>query len=293
MSNNNWVSGIEEEIKNAPKYRLLWGIILLLSGFFILFLEKRPDILGEISDIMIIISLFVFVFALIKISHTPKAPEYLAYYFYKIGDGFTVFGDENRYLEKNKQYIKNCNGQILYLRNEIFHEHFVGDINKFYDDLEDLIMRLNHLYSVGNKDETMMVNVKGLLLDSPDSDGSITEREFISRNLMDLANLIYREHSILTHNHATILRRILDELDYIPKRQFKKSLSKYAEEIWNKLSYPSKCLIFLTTFSVIIFVIVSQILVYFNQEQPYAISMGADAVLTAAVLTKIEWFISR
>ena len=291
MTHDNWILGIEDEIRNAPSYKLLWGIIFLLSGFVVFVLSKRPDILGEIPDIIIIISLFVFFIALIKLTESPKNPEYLAYYLYKIGEKLSDFENEKRYLKQNKQYIKKCNSQISSLRYEIIRhsEYFIGDIIKFIDDLEDLIMRLNHLYSIGNEDETIMTRLMG-----KSSDNSITEKEFISSNLMGLANLIYREHSILISDHVNIARKILDELDYIPKRQFKKkSLSEYTKEIWNKLPHNLKYLIFGTTIFTIIFVILSQILVHFGQEQPYSMAMGASAVLTAGVLTQINRFIAR
>jgi len=285
MSNDNWILGIEDEIRNAPYYKFFWGIVFLLSGFVVFVLSKRPDILGEIPEIIIIISLLVFLIALIKLIESPKNPEYLAYYLYKIGEKLSDFENEKRYLKKNKQYIKKCNSQISSLRNEITQhpEYFRGDIIKFLDDLDDLIMRLNHLYSIGNEDETIMTKLMDM-----SSDNYITENEFISSNLMGLANLIYREHSILIPDHVNIARKILDELDYIPKRQFKKSLSEYTKEIWNKLPHNLKYLIFGTTIFAIIFVILSQILVHFGQEQPYSIAMGASAVLTAGALTQIK-----
>jgi len=293
MSGDNWVLGIEEEIRNAPYYRILWGFILLLCGLVFFFLVKRPDIFVEIRDIIpdiiIWISLTGFViFAFIKFSKSLMYHEYLAYYLYKIGENFTDFENENRYLKKNKQYIINCNKQISYMSDENFDHYFTGKIIEFFNDLEDLIMRLNHLYSIGNKDKTIMTKLMGM-----SSDDFITEKEFISRNLMELANLIYREHSILIPEHVNIARKILDELDYIPKRQFKKSFSKYTKEIWNKLPYNLKYLIFGTTIFGIIFVILSQILVHFGQEEPYSISMVASAALTTGVLTKFDWFITR
>ena len=290
MSHDNWVLGIEDEIKNAPFYKFLWAIVFLLSGFILIVLDKIPDIPWGISEIINFILLFVSLIVLIKLTKSPKNPEYLAYYLYKIGEKFSDFENENRYLKKNKQYIKNCNRQISYLSNEKiqYSEYFIDDIIKFFDDLEDLIMRLNHLYCIGNEDETIMTRLMGM-----SSDNFITEKEFISKNLMELANLIYREHSILIPEHMNIARKILDELEYIPKRQFRKSLSEHVKEIWNKLHYNLKCLIFSATLFLIIFFILSQILVHFGQEQPYSIAVGAGAVLTVGVLTKIDWFIAR
>lgn len=290
MSHENWVLGIEDEIKNAPFYKFLWAIVLFLSGFVLFVLNERPNILGEIPDNIIIISLIVFFIALIKLIESPKNPEYLAYYLYKIGEQLSDFENEIRYLKKNKQYLKKCNSQISSLRNEItlHQKYFMGDIVKFLDDLEDLIMRLNHLYSIGNEDKTIMTKLMGM-----SSDNFITEKEFISSNLIELANLIYREHSILIPDHVNNARKILDEFEYIPKRQFEKSLSEHVKERWNKLHYNLKSLIFSATFFVIIFFILSQILVHFGQEQPYSIAMGASAVLTVGALTKIDLFIAR
>ena len=290
MLNDNWVLGIEDEIRNAPYYKILWGIICLLSGFVVFVLNKIPNIPWEIPETIFLISFFVFFIALIKLIESPKNPEYLAYYLYKIGEKFSDFENENRYLKKNKQYIKNCNTQISYLSNEKFRQsyYFIGDIIKFFDDLEDLIMRLNHLYTIGNEDKTIMTRIMGM-----SSDNFIEEKEFISSNLMELANLIYREHSILIPKHMNIASIILKELDYIPKRQFKKSSSKYLKEIWNKLHYNLKYLIFGITIFVIIFVISSQILEHFGQEQTYSTAMIASAALTAVALAQIDRFITR
>jgi hypothetical protein len=290
MSNDNWVLGIEDEMRNAPYYKILWGIICLLSGFVVFVLNKIPNIPWEIPETIFLISFFVFFIALIKLIESPKNPEYLAYYLYKIGEKFSDFENENRYLKKNKQYIKNCNTQISYLSNEKFRQsyYFIGDIIKFFDDLEDLIMRLNHLYTIGNEDKTIMTRIMGM-----SSDNFIEEKEFISSNLMELANLIYREHSILIPEHMNIASIILKELDYIPKRQFKKSSSKYLKEIWNKLHYNLKYLIFGITIFVIIFVISSQFLEHFGQEQTYSTAMIASAALTAVALAQIDRFITR
>ena len=62
MSHNNWVLGMEDEIKNAPYYKLLWAFIFLSSGFVVFFLNKRPYILGEIPEIILIISLLMLFF---------------------------------------------------------------------------------------------------------------------------------------------------------------------------------------------------------------------------------------
>lgn len=290
MLNDNWVLGIEDEIRNAPYYKILWGIICLLSGFVVFVLNKIPNIPWEIPETIFLISFFVFFIALMKLIESPKNPEYLAYYLYKIGEKFSDFENENRYLKKNKQYIKNCNTQISYLSNEKFRQsyYFIGDIIKFFDGLEDLIMRLNHLYTIGNEDKKIMTRIMGM-----SSDNFIEEKEFISSNLMELANLIYREHSILIPEHMNITSIILKELDYIPKRQFEKSLSKYLKEIWNKLHYNLKYLIFGITIFVIIFVISSQILEHFGQEQTYSTAMIASAALTAVALAQIDRFITR
>ena len=287
MSNDNWVLGIEEEIRNAPYYKILWGFILLLSVLFVIIIPYLPL---AISDTIIFILAIVFVFAFAKLISSPKNPEYLAYYLYKIGEKLSDFESENRYLKKNKKYVKNCNSQISSLHNEITQHpmYFMDGIIKFYDNLGDLIMRLNHLYSIGNKDETITTKLMGM-----SSDDFITEKEFISNNLMTLANLIYREHSILIPDHVDIANKILDEIDYIPKRQFKKSLTGYPKEIWNKLDYNLKYLIFGTMIFTLIFIILSQILVNFGQEQPYSTAMLASAALTGGALTQIDRFIKR
>ena len=290
MSHNNWVLGIEEEIRNAPYYKILWGIIFLLSGFVVFVLSKRPNIIGEIPEIINVILLILFFIALVKYVESPKNPEYLAYYLYKIGENLPDFENEKRFLKKNKHYLKNCDKQISYLRDEYFKnsEYFIGNIIEFFNNLDDLIIRLNYLYSFGNEDETIMTRLMGM-----SSEQYITEKEFVSKNFMDLANLIYKEHLILTPDHVNITHKILGEIDYIPKKQFEQSLSEYLKKIWNKQSYNKKCLVFSITFFVISLIILSQVLIHFEQEQSYSTAMLASAGLTAGVLARIDWFITR
>lgn len=290
MSHNNWVLGIEEEIRNAPYYKILWGIVFLLSGFIVFVLGNRPDIIGEIPEIINVILLILFFIALVKYVESPKNPEYLAYYLYKIGENLPDFENEKRFLKKNKQYLKNCDKQISYLRDEYFKnsEYFIGNIIEFFNNLDDLIIRLNYLYSFGNEDETIMTRLMGM-----SSEQYITEKEFISKNFMNLANLIYKEHLILIPDHVNITHKILGEIDYIPKKQFEQSLSEYLKKIWNKQSYNKKCLVFSITFFVISLIILSQVLIHFEQEQSYSTAMLASAGLTAGVLARIDWFITR
>ena len=290
MSHNNWVLGIEEEIRNAPYYKILWGIIFLLSGFVVFVLSKRPNIIGEIPEIINVILLILFFIALVKYVESPKNPEYLAYYLYKIGENLPDFENEKRFLKKNKHYLKNCDKQISYLRDEYFKnsEYFIGNIIEFFNNLDDLIIRLNYLYSFGNEDETIMTRLMGM-----SSEQYITEKEFVSKNFMDLANLIYKEHLILIPDHVNITHKILGEIDYIPKKQFEQSLSEYLKKIWNKQSYNKKCLVFSITFFVISLIILSQVLIHFEQEQSYSTAMLASAGLTAGVLARIDWFITR
>ena len=167
-------------------------------------------------------------------------------------------------------------------------EYFISDIIEFFNDLEDLTMRLNHLYNIGNEDKTIMTRLMGM-----SSDDYITEKEFISKNIMELSNLIYREHSFLVPEHVIIARKLLDELDYIPKRQFEKSFSRYVKEIWNKLDYKFKYLFFGATILTAIFFIVSLILILLKQEQPYSAAMIVSASLTAVVLSQIDRFIAH
>lgn len=290
MSHNNWVLGIEDEIKNAYYYKLLWAFIFLSSGFVVFFLNKRPHILGEIPEIILNISLLIFLFSLVKLTISPKNPEYLAYYLYKVGDNFSDFETESRYLKKNKQYIKKCNRQITYLNYEKIQksDYFISNIIEFLNDLEDLTMRLNHLYNIENEDKMIISRLMGM-----SSDDYITEKEFISKYIIELSNLIYREHSFLVPEHVIIARKLLDELDYIPKRQFEKSFSRYFKEIWNKLDYKFKYLFFGATILTAIFFIVSLILVLLEQEQPYSAAMFVSASLTAVVLSQIDRFITH
>ena len=276
-----WIEDIDQEIASAPNRRLLWVFVELILGIIFYLLIYRPDLLGKPSEEIVFFLLLAVVFVFGKIIESPRNSDYLAYYLYKIGDGFVDYEVGTNQLKKNRKYIKNCSKQISSLFDGVSGE-FVYNILDFFNDLENIILRLNYIYCKENKDDKLMTKLEGT-----------TEREFISSKLKELANLIHKENSSLTSTHVNLANEILNELKDMPEKPLKKALSKYPKEIWNKLPYGLKYVIFGATVFGTLFLFSSLILELLGQENPYSTAMLASAPLTAVVLTQIDRFISR
>ena len=279
---NIWIEDIDQEIASAPNRRLLWLFVELILGVIFYLLFYRPDLLGKPSEEIVFVLLLAVVFVFGKIIESPRNSDYLAYYLYKIGDGFVDYEVGTNHLKKNRKYIQNCNKQISSQIDELSGE-FIYNILDFFNNLENIILRLNYIYCKENKDDTLMIKLEGMS----------KEREFISSKLKELANLIHKENSSLTSTHVNLANEILDELKDIPEKPLKKALSKCPKKIWNRLPYGLKYVIFGATVFGILFLFSSQILELLGQENPYSTAMLASAPLTAVVLTQIDRFINR
>lgn len=291
---SNWVKGIEEELTKSFYKKIVWAIIFLLSIFALYFSKNVSLILGITDDS--IIGLILILLAIIALGGAlayPKHPDYLAYYLYQIGNELPEFELDDNYLKRNQKYIKNCSKQISNIIGEgegdLRAKYFTDNIVAFLDKLDNIILRLNHLYSREDIDETLMTKLNGM-----SSEQFITEREFISSNLISLANLIHKESSGLTQAHVDIANKLSEELKDISEKPFNKSLSEYIKEIWSKLHYNLKILIFLGIVFGTIFIVLAQILVYYGiGQQSYTTAMAVSGVLTAAAFSKIDLFIAR
>ena len=291
LNKDTWVLGIEQEIANAHYKKILWGIILLLSTLFFYFSNKRPDIFGEITNTIKLILLFVIFIAFFRIIISPQNPDYLAYFLYQIGYELPDFESGTSYLKRNRDYIKNCDKQIRYIfqRNFQNSEYFVDNILDFFNKLHDIILRLNHIYSNVDIDDNFKVKLDGM-----SSEKYITEQEFISSKLMDLSNLIHKEHSSLNQAHIVLVNVISDEIKDIPIKQFQEPLLEYPRGIWNKLHYKVKILIFLIVVFGSIFILLSQILIYYGLgQQSYSTAMMVSGAFTVAAFSKIDLFIAH
>ncbi|MDD5473208.1 MAG: hypothetical protein PHU34_03560 [Candidatus Methanoperedens sp.] len=291
---SNWVKGIEQDLTNYFYKKIVWTIILLLSIFVFYFSKNISLILGITGDNIIgFISLLLVFIALIGALDSPKHPDYLAYYLYQIGNELPEFELDDHYLKRNKKYIKNCSKQISNIlgagEGDLRAKYFTDNIVAFLDKLYIIILRLNHLYSREDIDEMLMNKLNGM-----SSEPFITEREFISSNLISLANIIHKESSSLTQSHVDIANKISEELKDISEKPFTKSLSEYVKEKWSKLHYNLKILIFLGIVFGTIFIILSQILMYYGiGQQSFTTAMLVSGALTAAAFSKIDLFIAR
>lgn len=294
LEGSNWVKGVEDELRTSFYKRILWAFILIISALAFYFSNKISLIFGLSENPIGLISILLGLIAIIGVISSPKHPDYLAYYLYQIGSEILNFETNEKYLKRNQNYIKICREQLLYLIGEgegdLSAKYFTRNIVDFLNKIYYIILRLNYIYIKENIDEKLMTKLDGM-----SSEISIMEREFLSSNLISLANLIHRENSSLTQAHADITNKISEELKDIPEEPFNKPLSEYVKEkIWSKLNYNLKILIFLGTVFVTIFIILSQILIYSGSgQQSYTTAMAVSGVLTAAAFSKIDLFITR
>lgn len=286
---DNWVLGIEQEVANYPYKRFLGSLTLVIS-ILILYFLKDISFLGVQNNIIIFLFSALIILSIILLV-SPKNPNYLAFYIYQVGYEFPDFEVENSYLKRVQSHIKNCSKQVSYLRNDNFQQakYFIDNILDFLDNLDHILLRLNHIYSKKNIDEALMakLNETGPTL-------FMTKRDVISSKLIELAKLIHKNNSSLTQEHVNITNEILKELDGIPEKPFTKPLSEYFKEIRDKLPYKLRILIFLIAIFGIIFIVLSQILIYYGLgQQSYTTAMAVSGVLTAAAFSKIDLFITR
>ena len=163
---------------------------------------------------------------------------------------------------------------------------FIDDILDFFKNLEDMNLRLNYIYTKKNIDEV----TKKLKLNERRSaplDPFTPKCEDISSKLKELANIIHKNNLSLTQEHNDITNKILDELEDIPEKPFQKSLLDYTKENWNKFPHNLKYAICGITTFVIFFIIFSQLLIYFKQEQVYAYALVASIPSTIFILPRI------
>jgi len=287
-----WVEGIEQEIAKAPSNRILLALIAAGSVLLFYFLDKKPDILGAFQGLIMFVLFCVVFIAIVNIIESKKEPDYLAYYLYKIGEELDDFEIEDNYLTRNRNYIKNCRKQLLYLigdgQTDLRPRYFIKNVTDFIDKIYNIITRLNFIYSRGYMNEVLMTKLEGM-----SSEPFTNEKDFLSSNLIALANLIHKDHSTLTHEHIDLTDKILNELKDLPEKPIQKSLLEYAKEIWNKLSYNSKYQICVILTFIIPFAGFSQLLIYFKQEEAYSYALVATVALATYVLPKIERFIAR
>ncbi|MCZ7383440.1 MAG: hypothetical protein O8C63_01690 [Candidatus Methanoperedens sp.] len=294
LEGSNWIKEVEDELRTSFYKRILWAFILIISALALYFSNKISLTFGLSGNPIALISILLGFIAIVNIISSPKHPDYLAYYLYQTGSEILNFENKENYLKKNQNYIKNCREQLLYLIGEgetdLRGKYFTRSIVDFLSKIYYIILRLNYIYIKENIDEKLMTKLDGM-----SSVQFINEREFISSNLIALANLIHRENSSLTQAHVDITNKISEELKDIPEEPFNKPFSEYVKEkIWNKLHYNLKIIIFLGTVFVTIFIILSQILIYSGSgQQSYTTAMLVSGGLTAAAFSKIDLFINR
>lgn len=274
--NFNWIKGIENDLKNSFNKRILWAVILVLSVVIIRYSDNISLLIGGIvsSDSLSIVSLILLLISFVGVLNSPEHPNYLAYYLYQIGSELSDFEIEENYLKRNKNFVKNSSKQLSSLigvgGNNLRETYFTDDIISFLDELYDIILRLNYVYSSNEIDEQFM-----------------NERDFLSIKLINLANIIHKNHSNLTASHIEFAEEISNSLKDIPPKSLEvnKILLEFCKEKWNEQQYIVKITVLLTSIFFISYYIISQV----EPDNALVIS----TMITVGFLTKIELFIKR
>ena len=272
----NWIKGIENDLTKSFNKRILWVVILVLSVIIILYSDDISHFVGGIisSDLLTSVSLLLFLISFIGVLNSPEHPNYLAYYLYQIGLELPDFEIENNYLKRNKIFIKNSSKQLSSLMGvggrNLREIYFTDDIIDFLDELYNIILRLNNVYSRSEIDEQFM-----------------NKRDFLSTKLIDLANIIHKNHSNITVSHIELADEISNSLKDIPPKSLEvhKILLEFCKEKWNEQQYIVKITVLLTSIFLISYYIISQV----EPDNALVIS----TMITVGFLTKIELFIKR
>lgn len=272
----NWIKGTEDDLKNSFNKRILWAVILVLSVVIIRYSDTISLLIGGIvsSDSLSIVSLILLLISFVGVLNSPEHPNYLAYYLYQIGSELPYFEIEENYLKRNKNFVKNSSKQLSSLigvgGNNLREAYFTDDIIGFLDKLYDIILRLNCVYSSNEIDEQFM-----------------NERDFLSIKLINLANIIHKNHSNLTVSHIELADEISNSLKDIPPKSLEvhKILLEFCKEKWNEQQYIVKITVLLTSIFFISYYTISQV----EPDNALVIS----TMITVGFLTKIELFIKR
>ena len=272
----NWIKGVENDLTTSYYKRILWVIILVLSVVIISYSDDISLLIGGIvsSDSLSTLSLILFLISFIGALNSPEHPNYLAYYLYQIGSELHDFEIEKNYLKRNKKFIKNSSKQLSSLigvgGSNSGETYFTDDIIDFFDKLYNIILRLNNVYSRGEIDEQFM-----------------NERDFLSTKLIDLANIIHKNHSNITVSHIELADEISNSLKDIPPKSLEvhKILLEFCKEKWNEQQYIVKITVLLLMVFFISYYMISQI----EPDNALVIS----TMITVGFFTKIELFIKR
>jgi hypothetical protein len=267
-----WVSGMEHDISNYYIRKKIWLLIAILSCLSLPYFDKISD------PAMLLIILLLFVSLAKHLSYLSH-PDYLAYYIYQIGYELIDFENDYHYLKRNQKYLKNCMVQIRRICAENTG-YFSGNISDFFNNLHQIVLHLNYLFDKGEVDETFR-----------------KERTDISLKLIELADLIHKNHSNLTPKHLELTTEILNLIKHAPVKSFgyHKLFMENIKQKWAEQPYVSRIFLFLLSVFILFYLAIFYFMINYGLERESCVTSAitGSIALVVASLLKIEVFIKR
>lgn len=274
-----WVKGIEQDISNNKQNKIIWLLILLLSSLSLYFLKDISDFSGIYSDDLGLLLIAIILFSLVGILSYLEHPNHLAYYFNQIGKELPDFENEPNYLKRNRKFIKSCAKQIKRLRQQNTG-HFADDITYFFNDLYQIVLHLNYIFTEGDIDETYL-----------------NKQNDISSKLIELADIIHNDHTSLTPKHVELTNEILNLIKTTPLKSFEYHtlFIENVKQKWAGQRYVLRILVVLLTAFFVFFYGLLQLMMNYGLEKetyvPYAI-LGSIALI-GILFSKIDLLIKH
>ena len=274
-----WVKGIEQDIPNYKQNKIILLLILLLLVSFY-FVDNISDFSGISSGalalLLIIAMLVSFVGGIVPYR---KHPNYIAYYFNQIGTELPGFEKEHNYLKRNQKIIKNCAEQIKSLREQNTG-HFSDDIIYFFDNLYQIVLHLNYIFTEGKIDETYL-----------------NKQNDISSKLIELADIIHNNHKNLTPQHVELTNEILSLIKNTPSKPFEyhKLFIENTKQRWAGQPYILRILVVLLSAFFVFFYGLLQLMMNYGLEKETSVpgAIAGSILLIGILFSKIDLFIKR
>lgn len=266
---NIWLKGIKQDISDNKRKKNIWSLILVLSLLSLYFTKEISTFTGVSLD-NIVLSIFIgFLLSLSSILVHPTHPNYLAYYFYQIGNELSGFENDHNYLKRNQKYIKYCAWQIKHLRG-LNAGYFSDNVIDLFDNLYQIVLHLNYIYTKGDMNNTYL-----------------SEENKIQSKFIELADVIHNNYSNLTPLHLKLTHEILNLIEGTPIKRFEyhKLFIENIKQKWADQHYVLRYLVVLLGAFVIFFYALLQLMMYYGIEKeiyvPSAVvgSIGIIAIL--------------
>ena len=143
-----------------------------------------------------------------------------------------------------------------------------------------IVLHLNYLFDKGEVDETFL-----------------KERTDISLKLIELADLIHKNHSNLTPKHLELTTEILNLIKHAPVKSFgyRKLFMENIKQKWAEQPYVLRIFLFLLSVFILIYLAIFNLIINYGLERESCVTsaIAGSIALVVALLLKIEVFIKR